>query len=341
LLGGEWARRPGENTGPVVTKQLRSALALLALGAIVAAPAGGLRAQSAAPAVLHIATPGGDGNALAWYAQDTGVFRKYGIDSQIEAIRRGSGAATAAAVAGGSAEIGEGDIIAIAAAREHGIPLTMLAPSFLYRTAEPIAALVVAKTSAIKLAKDLDGSVIGVPSLEGPAKLATQKWLQQHGADVTTIKFVELSPANMAAAVVQGTIAAASLNEPYLAPALERVRELGYPYDAFGKAVQVSAWFARDDWVKAHPDLAGRFARAMRETATWANDPKNRPQSGAILQRYDAFPVEQIGHMRRAAFGERFDPALMQPLLDSAVQQKSIPAPIDARDLISSSATVR
>jgi NitT/TauT family transport system substrate-binding protein len=300
-----------------------------------------VRAQEAAPAMLRIATPGGDGNAQAWYAQDTGIFAKYGLTSQIEAIRRGSGAAVAAAVTGGTVDIGEGDIVAVAAAREHGIPLTLLAPSFLFRSAEPIAALVVAKASPVKSAKDLNGSVIAVPSLEGPAKLATQKWLQQHGADIATIKFVELSPANMAASVAQGTIAAASLNEPYLAPALERVREIGYPYDAFGKTVQVSAWFAREDWVKAHPDLAARFARAMRETAIWANDPKNHPQSGAILARYDAFPADQIGHMRRAAFGERFDVSLMQPLLDSAVQQKSIPSPIDAKDLISSSAAVK
>jgi NitT/TauT family transport system substrate-binding protein len=327
--------------GTVVTKQTHRAFALLTLVAVLAIPGTGLQAQTAAPVLLRIATPGGDGNAMAWYAQDTGIFHKYGLDSQIEAIRRGSGAAIAAAVTGGSADIGEGDIISVAAAREHGIFLTMLAPSFLYRSAEPIAALIVAKTSTFKTAKDLDGSVIAVPSLEGPAKLATQKWLQLHGADISTIKFVELSPANMAASVAQGTVSAASLNEPYLAPALDRDRELGYPYDAFGKTVQVSIWFARDDWVKTHADVAQRFTRAMRETAAWANDPKNRPLSAAILQKYDNFPSDQIGHMRRAAYGERFDPAVMQPLLDAAFQQRSLPNPIDAKDLIGSSAAVK
>jgi NitT/TauT family transport system substrate-binding protein len=324
-----------------VTKQTHRAFALLTLVAALAIPGTVLQAQTAAPVLLRIATPGGDGNAMAWYAQDTGIFHKYGLDSQIEAIRRGSGAAIAAAVTGGSADIGEGDIVSVAAAREHGIFLAMLAPSFLYRSAEPIAALIVAKTSPFKTAKDLDGNVIAVPSLEGPAKLATQKWLQLHGADISTIKFVELSPANMAASVAQGTVSAASLNEPYLAPALDRDRELGYPYDAFGKTVQVSIWFARDDWVKTHADVAQRFTRAMRETAAWANDPKNRPLSAAILQKYDNFPSDQIGHMRRAAYGERFDPAVMQPLLDAAFQQRSLPNPIDAKDLIGSSAAVK
>jgi ABC-type nitrate/sulfonate/bicarbonate transport system substrate-binding protein len=339
LLDGKSAR--GREYRGVVTKRIRRSFAVLALAAGLALPAAVLQAQTTAPVLLHIATPGGDGNAMAWYAQDTGIFRKYGLDAQIEAIRRGSGAAIAAAVTGGSADIGEGDIISVAAAREHGIVLTMLAPSFLYRGTEPVAALIVAKTSTFKVAKDLEGSVIAVPSLEGPAKLATQKWLQSHGADIATIKFVELAPANMAASVAQGTVAAASLNEPYLAPALDRDRELGYPYDAFGKTVQVSAWFARDDWVKAHADVAQRFTRAMRETAAWANDPKNRPQSAAILQKYDNFPSDQIARMRRAGYGERFDPAVMQPLLDAAFAQKSLPNPIEAKDLIASSAAVK
>jgi ABC-type nitrate/sulfonate/bicarbonate transport system substrate-binding protein len=110
-------------------KQLPRSLACIALAMAWALPAAGLLAQTPVPQLLHIATPGGDGNAMAWYAQDTGIFHKYGLDSQIEAIRRGSGAAIAAAVAGGAADIGEGDIISVAAAREHGIFLTMLAPS--------------------------------------------------------------------------------------------------------------------------------------------------------------------------------------------------------------------
>ena len=31
----------------------------------------------------------------------------------------------------------------------------------------------------------------------------------------------------------------------------------------------VSVWFARDDWVKSHADVAQRFARAMRDTAAF------------------------------------------------------------------------
>lgn len=303
---------------------------------VFAMAATALVARGQAPSVLKIATPGNDGNAMAWYAQDSGFFKKYGIESQIEPIRRGSGAAIAAAVASGSVDIGEGDLVAVAAAREHGIPLTMLAPSLLYRSELPIMSLVVAKNSPIKTARDLNGKIVGVLSLEGPAKLAVIRWLQREGADVSTIKLTEITPSSTAAAVAQGTIAAATLNEPFLTPALvaDNVRELGHPYDAFGKQVQVSAWFAKDEWVKANPDLAQRFVKAMRETAAFANDPANWPKTGAILQKYDGFPAELISKMRRASYGVTFGLPVMQPILDGAVEQKSIPTHIDAKEMI-------
>jgi NitT/TauT family transport system substrate-binding protein len=299
-------------------------------------------AQSAPPlATVNIETPGQDSNALAYYALDMGFFRKHGIDAHIEAIRRGSGAAIAAAVTGQSADIGEGDIIAVAGARSHGIPLSLLAPSYLYRSDDPVTALIVAKSSSIRTAKDLDGKTIGEPSLEGPGKVATAKWLKDHGADVSTIKFVEIPQPNMGAAVARGTVAAATTNEPSLTPALEENRVLGYPYDAIGKQVELTAWFASDEWIAKNPAVAQQFIAAMREAAAWANQAPNHGRSGAILAGYSGLPPELIAKMRRSAYGEVFDLQMMQPMLDEALAQHSLATHADARSLISRYASVR
>ena len=307
-------------------------LALLIGGTNVA---GAATAPSGPPAQIKIATPGNDGNAMAWYGQDTGIFAQHGLVAEIQPIRRGSGSAIAAAVASGSVDIGEGDIVAIAAAKSHGIPVSILAPSFMYRSALPIQALVVAKTSAIKTAKDLNGGTIGVLSLEGPAKVATQKWLQANGADISTIKFTEITPTTGAQAVARGQITAATINEPFLTPALEITRELADPFDVFGKQVQISAWFAKDDWIAANPAVAQRFAAAMHDTAIWANNPANHAQSATILQKYDGFPDDFLKKMRRAAYGEVYDVSIVQPVLDAATEQKSLAVHVNAHDLIS------
>jgi NitT/TauT family transport system substrate-binding protein len=204
-----------------------------------------------------------------------------------------------------------------------------------------VQSLVVAKTSSYKTARDLNGKTIGVISLEGPAKIATQKFLAESGADVATIKFVEITPSNGAAEVVRGTIAAATINEPNLTPALDTVRELAYPFNSLGNVVQVSAWFAKDDWIKANPAAARAFAEAMKDTAIWADNAANYPLTGVILQKYDGFPAGFIKKMRRASYGERFDFATMQPSLDAAFDQKSLSAHVDAKSLVSAYSLVK
>src|ERR1700722_18096138 len=178
---------------------MRRASALVALAAFGASTIRAARAQTA-PIVIRIATPGNDGNALCYYAQDLGIYKKYGITSQIQTIRAGSGAGIASAVAGGSVDIGESDITAVANARDHGIPLTLLAPGFMHRGALGTSGVVVAKNAPIHTAKDLNGLTVAVPSLTGPARVSTMKWLEKNGADLTSIKFVEMPQVAMAAA---------------------------------------------------------------------------------------------------------------------------------------------
>jgi NitT/TauT family transport system substrate-binding protein len=313
----------------------RHALAVM-VAATIAVPRAA-RAQT--PATLRIGTPGNDGNALAYYAFENGFFRKAGIVAQIQTIRAGSGSGIAGAVIGGALDVGEGDIIAVAAAREHGLPLVLIAPSFLHRGPAPVSALIVAKTSAIRTGRDLNGATIAVPSLTGPAKLVTVAWLQKNGADPATIKFTELPQTAMAAAVTRGTVAGATTTEPNLAAALDDVRVLGYVYDAIGNPLQVSGWFATEDWVRANTDVARRFVAALHEAAVWGNNPANHAASAAILQKYTPFSSDLLPRMHRAAYGEVFDPAIVQPLLDAAYEQKSLQKRILAKDLFSTIAT--
>jgi NitT/TauT family transport system substrate-binding protein len=312
-----------------------------ALALIAAALAAPSAARAQAPATLRVGTPGNDGNALAYYAFENGFFRKAGIVAQIQTIRAGSGAGIAGAVIGGALDVGEGDIIAVAAAREHGLPLALIAPSFLHRGPAPVTALIVAKSSAVRTGRDLNGATIAVPSLTGPAKLVTVAWLQKNGADPSTIKFTELPQTAMAAAVARGTVAGATTTEPNLAASLDDARILGYVYDAIGNPLQVSGWFATEEWIRANTDVARRFVAALHEAAVWGNNPANHAASAAILQKYTPFSSDLLPKMHRAAYGEVFDPAIIQPLLDAAFEQKSLQKRVAAKDLLSSIAVTR
>jgi ABC-type nitrate/sulfonate/bicarbonate transport system substrate-binding protein len=146
--------------------------AFLAAAAAVAAegisPAPAFAQPAASLTNLRVATPGQDSGALAAYAQEMGYFAKAGLDAQVTRLAKGGGAVVIAAVAGGSYDVGHADLTALCAAYEHGISVTLLSPSVLYLSAIPTPALIVAKNSPFRSARDLDGQIVATASLVGP-----------------------------------------------------------------------------------------------------------------------------------------------------------------------------
>ncbi len=323
----------------------RGVLALaasIAVAGAVAIPAGSPSAQAPAPIPIKVGTSGQDANAECYYAYEMGFFKKNGLEADIHTIRRGSGAAVAAAAAGGSIDVGEADVIAIAAAREHGLSLSILAPSSVFVANSPASQLVVAKSATLKTAKDLEDKTVAVVSLEGPSKVATAKWLETNGANLSKIKFVELPQAQMPSSVERGAVAAAVMSEPTLTVATSgNARVFANSFESVGKRWQIGAWFATTDWIKKNPDAAKRFVAALHETALWANEKKNHPRSGAILDQYTKFDPDVLGKMTRATYAETIDPATMQPILDAATTYKSLQKSVSAKEMISTYALAR
>jgi NitT/TauT family transport system substrate-binding protein len=311
-----------------------------AVAAVLILLIGAAAAEADAPGLttLRIVEAGQDIDAQAFYAQDLGIFKKYGITAEFTLLRKGGGAAAVAALAGGAADIGEGDIVSVATAHQRGISIALLAPSGIFRSTAPTTEVIVANGSPIKTGKDLEGKTVALISPEGPSRIATNAWLEQAGANLDQVQFIELPPVNMAAAVERGTVAAAVINEPSLTASQTCCRVLANNFTSIGNRWLINAWYANGDWIAKNPDLARRFALAIREAATWANDPKNHVRSGEILNAYTPFPADLLPRMNRATYGETLDPKLMQPILDAAYKYKALSAPVPAEQIISSTA---
>ena len=89
--------------------------------------------------------------AEAFYAVDMGFFKKQGLDVELQMMQNGS--AIAAAVAGGSLDIGFADTISIATAHARGLPFIYLAPTLLNSYAAPTLAMLVSGAGPIKEAE--------------------------------------------------------------------------------------------------------------------------------------------------------------------------------------------
>lgn len=292
-----------------------------------------LRAQDAT--TIRIGTAGADANAEAYYAQELGLFQKAGINAQIQTIPRGAGATITAAILGGSLDIGEGDLIALAAAHEHGLPITILAPAALYSSAAPTTALVVAKASPIQSATDLNGKTIAVVSLAGPAYISTVAWIKANGGNPSSMKFIELPVIQMAAAIDRGSVDAGTITEPTLSASLDRTRVFADVYDAIGKTFLINAWFSTNSWVQKNPQAAKEFISVIAKTAIWGNNPANHSMSAAILAKYDHLPVARIQRAQRATYAETFDAVVAQRLIDAAVTYKSLKTSFPIEQLLS------
>jgi NitT/TauT family transport system substrate-binding protein len=296
-------------------------------GALLIALATVAQAQTAP--VLHIATTPIDVGAEVLYANDMGYFKAHGLTVDIQFIE--NGAAIASAVASGAIDIAQGNVVTLATAHDKGLPFVVVAPAALYSSTSPTSALIVAKNSPVKTAKDLTGKTIGITGVKNITQLATMLWLDQNGGDSSSVKFIELKFSEMAAAAAAGRIDAGVTAEPDLSNAVASgdVRILTPVYSAIAPTFIIGAWFATADWAKVHPDVVARYVAAITEAGAWAN--KNQAASAKILEKYTK--IESKPGMKRVTFPDTPNLALMQPVIDMTARYKVIKTAFPASEL--------
>lgn len=301
-------------------------LALLAV-----APAFGTAPVRAQTTPLRLGGSGTDLYIEPFLALDGGYLSRAGLgNAEVSALANGG--AIASAIAGGALEAGLADMIQIANAANRGLPFAFFAGSGLYASDAPILALCVAKSGAVKTAKDLEGGTVALVALKSITEAAVREWLRVNGADLTKIKFFEIPYAEMAPAVGRGTVAAAFIGEPFLSAAKDDVRILGRCYDAVAPSFYISAWFASRDWIAKNGETVRRLTTALYDTARWANG--HHDETAPILAKYAKLDLARIRAMNRTRYATSLDPKLMQPVLDIALRYQLIEKPVAAADLI-------
>jgi len=303
------------------------ALALIGSAAVVPFASQPLFAQSLTS--IKVATTPTDIGAQPFYATDMGFFKAVGLEADTQVIA--NGAAITAAVLGGAIDIAQSNIVSLALAHQRGLDIVVIAPAGIYSSKEPTSAIVVAKNSPYKTAKDLNGKTIACNGLQNISQIGPEAWLDKNGGDVASYKWTDMPFPQMIAAINTGRVDAALVAEPVLSDALANgSRVLGYAYDAVAPTFMIGAWFTTGAWAKKNPDTVKRFQKAMATTAVWAN--KNRAQSAQLLNK--ATKIVVLPTMNRTTYGEKLDVALMQPLIDATVKYGTLKSVFPAIDLV-------
>ena len=303
-----------------------------ALLALLIVPLGSARAVAQSLVSFKVATPPTMGAQTALYAQQAGIFKKYGLD--VEVIGMSSGQAATAAVVGGSVQAAYVNVISLAEAHIRSVPIEAFAPGGYYTSAKPYGLLFVRKDSPIRTGADLNGKTIGSGALKDINAICAMAWIDANGGDSKTVRAIEVPNNTLMPAIDEGRIDVATILPPYLAQALDsgKYRVIGKPYDGVAKSFEIAVWAGSTDYAQKNPDVVRRFAAAMRESSRIAiATPAKAVEVTAKFTGVDPAIVLRGPGPNEPPY---LEPADLQPAIDAALRYGAISKSFDAAEVL-------
>lgn len=310
--------------------RLRAA-ALALLVALSLASASRVAAQAPEPLIRVGAGPDDPSTPLI-YAAQAGLYKRAGLN--VELVKVTGGAVAAAAVAGGSLEIGKSNTMSVVTAIGKGLPFTIVGSIANYSSDSPDQGLLVSTSAQIKTPSDLVGKTLAAISLQDIGSVATFAWLDRNGVDWKQVHYLEMPGSATLAAFEENRIVATNINEPFFSSMLAtgKVRILGYPFDVIGKHFPEAVMFANVNWVNEHRDLVSRFLRVVQEASVYVGT--HESDSVSLLAQFGGVDPASFAKIRHTSRGVAIAPADLQPVIDIAAKYNIIPKAYAAQEMI-------
>ena len=310
--------------------------ALCCLLCLAALPVAGV-AQTPPPAeqpiVLRIATTPNDEVTALLYAAQSGLFAQAGLDVRLE--KQTNGGAVAAALVGGSYQIGKVSVTALFNAHAKGLPLTIVAPAAVYDGKALFSQLIMAKDFPYTDGRSLNDKTIGVDSLNGLGRVAFDTWMRKQGGNPQSVHLVEM-PFSIAADAVENhrIDAYPGFVEPYLSKALAtgKFRAIPDVAGAIAPSFMYTAWVANSEWAAAHTAVLKTFTAVLTRAAIYTN---SHPAATVnMMAAFTNIPAATVQHMIRAASGTVLRESDLEPAIAAAVKDGIIDKAFPASELI-------
>jgi NitT/TauT family transport system substrate-binding protein len=291
--------------------------------------AGGVAAPAMVRAadLLNVGIVPGESVASAYYADRLGFFTAAGLEVRLQILP--SGPAVAAATTGGTIDIGAVNTGSHASARLRGVPLRAVAPGAVIGARSVGDELMVAKSSPIRTGADLNGKVVATNALATAQHAAAMAWIDQHGGDAKTVKFVEVAISATPAAIEAGRADAGIFVEPFTTLAQSTLRSLGPLYTGLRKPFLIFSLCAMEPWLQNNAAAAAKFSATIRRAGAWANareHDRERRQLNVDLTKLDPAVIDK---MALREMGTAVTPAMMEPVLALMVRYGFLERPVD------------
>jgi NitT/TauT family transport system substrate-binding protein len=224
----------------------------------------GTNAGGATSVALKVAVSPTISSVDVWYALNSGIFKKYGLDVTTS-VDTASGAATFAEVLNGQLDMTVVDPMSTILAVAKGLPLEVAAEGNVMASdpSKNYAGIMVKSGSGITSLSDLSGKTVAVVSLDSILQLLAQITVDAGGGNSANVKFVEVPPGEEVNAVAKGQTNALVNVEPLLTEGeAAGLTVLAHPPASLGGLPQ-DVLVTSTSYAKANPATVKKFQEAM------------------------------------------------------------------------------
>jgi NitT/TauT family transport system substrate-binding protein len=270
------------------------------------------------------------------YGARSGLFARYGLNVTVTSVN--NGAAAAAAVIGGDADVAMANVLTLIQAYRRGVAMRMIAPNYLESSDKPTVAVLVLKESPLRTARDLAGKTVGAPGLVDAISIGMRAWIEQNGADAKAVRFVEMPIATTVAMLESSRADAVGSIEPFVTQAMSsgKLRVLTYPMAALGARLQLGSYIVMEPNVEKKLDAMTRLARALHEASAFTST--HPAETVELVASYSGATPETVAKMNREVDPEYCDPRLIQPVINALAKYGGIDQAFPAAEIISTAA---
>ena len=307
----------------------RTLVSLCTLSMVLLALVSPVAAQNKpAPATVRVVTLPITNFTPLLVARDKGYFAAENLTVTWTNVAQG--AVAIEAVFGGSA------IYETMVARGNGLDLMFLAAGVhIHDTPPDNNGLVVRTDGSVNSAADLVGRKISVGLINSVNYVHMVEWLEKRNIDPKRVEFLEIPFPQMADALFQKRLDAVWNVEPFVTFMTQsgKAKVLAYPYIDNIPGMDISNYFAKESWIKAHHDVAARFKRAIdHATDDLAKMPKQERDDW--VAKYTGMKLDVVKNVTLPVFDTKYNVPSLKANLDLAVKYKMTNKPFDVETMI-------
>ncbi|MBT0768416.1 ABC transporter substrate-binding protein [Kineosporia sp. J2-2] len=257
----------------LLTGTVAAALVLAACGGGSDDDGGGGGASGSGPVKIKVGVIPILDVAPIYLGIEQGIFEKQGLEPELATAQ--GGAAIVPGVVSGQYEFGFSNTTSLLVAASQNLPLKAVAEGVAStgEKGKDFGGIVVPADSPIRTAADLAGKRVAVNTLKNINTTTTNKVVRDAGGDPSAIDYTELAFPEIPAAVAGGDVDAGQVVEPFLTIAKQQgMREIASNFAQTDPDLTVGLYFTSQQYASEHADVVTRFATAMRESLTYADD---------------------------------------------------------------------